>query len=93
MQRRQSWANPGRSCFGCKDRQEILSRESKCERHDPATLPKVPGLAQHQQAEALVYAQQGKAPATTLHIANEDRVKQAEQLLIQLQAEQGVYYL
>ena len=59
----------------------------------PATLPKVPGLAQHQQAEALVYAQQGKAPATTLHIANEDRVKQAEQLLIQLQAEQGVYYL
>merc|ERR1719322_1401248 len=50
----------------------------------PAALPQVPGLAQPQQAEA---------PATTLHIANEDRVKQAEQLLIQLQAEQGVYYL
>ena len=58
----------------------------------PAALPQVPGLAQHQQAEALVYAQQGKVPATNIHAANEDRVRQAEQLLIQLQAEQGAYY-
>ena len=58
----------------------------------PAALPVVPGLAAHQQAEALVYAQQGKVPATNIHAANEDRVRQAEQLLIQLQAEQGAYY-
>ena len=58
----------------------------------PAALPIVPGLAAHQQAEALVYAQQGKVPATNIHAANEDRVRQAEQLLIQLQAEQGAIY-
>ena len=60
---------------------------------DPATLPVVPKLAAHQQVYAFVYAQQGKAIATTLHAANEDHVRQAEQLLIHLQAEQGVYYL
>ena len=58
----------------------------------PAALPVVPGLAAHQQAEALVYAQQGKVPATNIHTLNEERVRQAEQLLIQLQAEQGAYY-
>ncbi len=59
-----------------------------------AALPQVPGLAQHQQAEALVYAQQGKVPATNIHRANEDRVRQAEEILIQLQHEQaaGILY-
>jgi hypothetical protein len=54
-----------------------------------SALPQVPGLAAHQAAEALVYAQQGKVPATNIHRLAEDRVRQAEELLIQLQYEQA----
>lgn len=48
-------------------------------------LPEVPGLAEHQAAEALVLAGQGKNPGIIVHSGNEARVFQAEQQLIALQ--------
>ena len=60
---------------------------------DPATLPVVPKLAAHQQTYAFVFAQQGKALATSLNDAKENHIRQAGHLLIQLQAKQGkIYY-
>ena len=48
-------------------------------------LPEVPGLAEHQAAEARVLADQGLNPGIIVHSGNEARVHQAEQSLIALQ--------
>ena len=48
-------------------------------------LPEVPGLAEHQAAEAVVLAGQGKNPGIIVQNGNEARVLQAEQQLIALQ--------
>ena len=48
-------------------------------------LPEVPGLAEHQAAEALVLAGQGLNPGIIVQNGNEARVLQAEQQLIAVQ--------
>jgi hypothetical protein len=51
-------------------------------------LPEVPGLAEHQAAEALVLAGQGLNPGIIVQNGNEARVLQAEQQLIAIQQQQ-----
>ncbi len=45
----------------------------------------VPGLAEHQAAEARVLASQGLNPGIIVHSANEARVAQAESQLLAIQ--------
>ncbi len=51
-------------------------------------LPEVPGLAEHQAAEAQVLAGQGLNPGLIVQNGNEARVLQAEQQLIAIQLQQ-----
>ena len=51
-------------------------------------LADVPGLAEHQAAEALVLASQGLNPGLIVHNGNEARVFQAEQSLLAIQQQQ-----
>jgi len=49
------------------------------------TFSDVPGLAEHQAAEARVLASQGLNPGIIVHSANEARVAQAESQLLAIQ--------